>query len=121
MFSIVLSQAEEKIACQLAAQQVMHEQQLATAHAAAEQHVQETVADWQQRCRAEQEAAHAMKMDELAQLSRSQAAAMAQCQDRHAEEVKSSVCVAAAYTSSQKRWYHNFTTSLCRMCISHKG
>ncbi|BDA41607.1 hypothetical protein COCOBI_02-3880 [Coccomyxa sp. Obi] len=80
-------QAEEKLTRRLAAQEVTHEQQLATAHAVADRYVQETVAKWQQRCHAEKEAAHAIKMDELAQLSRSHAAAMAQCQHRHAEEV----------------------------------
>ena len=83
----MLSQAEEKLTRQLAAQQLMHEQQLATAHAAAERLVQETVAEWQQRCQREKEAAHAMKRDELAQLSSSQAAAMAQDQKLHAAEV----------------------------------
>ncbi len=83
----MLLQAEENFTRQLTAQQLTHEQHLATAHAAAQQQVQETVAEWQQQCHAEKEAAHAIKINELAQLSTSHAAAMAQYQERHAEEV----------------------------------
>lgn len=87
---MVLLQAEERLTRQIAAQHVAHEQLMATVQAAAERHVQETTSEWQQRCHAEKEAAHATKVDDLVQLSRSHAAAMAQCQDRHAEEVHSS-------------------------------
>ena len=83
----VNSQAQETHACELTALTSRHDGQLTTLRDMSERHIQDTIARWQQQSCVEREAAHAAKTDELAQLCRSHAAAMADCQAQHSQEV----------------------------------
>lgn len=68
-------------------QRAQYEEQLTALQEGAERRLQDSNMRWQQLCHADREAAHAAKLDELAQLSTSHAATLADCQAQHCQEV----------------------------------
>lgn len=83
-------QVEERATVKLAEQRAMHDQELASEHASAEGQLRDTIAHWQQKTEDSVAAVLAAKTEEMVQLSRSHAAAMADRQSQHCQEVNHS-------------------------------